>query len=142
MVPRATRNPTPLTATKPANSFVRSSVSRIASALTDNGRPLAPLSFPQPRCASSSRPGPAGSRTGPIAPQPSQYDVGRTVAGHCRGPDRRRRDRSLQGEKGDPPGGGGTAAPAGGGAGGGGGGVDALGCGGTRADLSSGPAIC
>src|SRR3981081_3619130 len=114
MVPRATRNPTPLTATKPANSFVRSSVSRIASALTDNGRPLAPLSLQQPGCASSSRPGPDGACTGTIAPQPSQYDVGRTVAGHCRGPDRRRRGGSLQGEKGDPPGGGGTGRAGGG----------------------------
>src|SRR4030081_1648026 len=134
MVPRATRNPTPLTATKPANSFVRSSVSRIASALTDNGRPLAPLSLQHPGFASSSRPGSDGACTGTIAPQPSQYDVGRTVAGHCRGPDRRRRSGSLQGEKGDPPGGGGTGRA--------GGWIDALGCGGTRADLSSGPAIC
>src|SRR5712671_7999824 len=102
MVPRATRNPTPLTATKPANSFVRSSVSRIASALTDNGRPLAPLSLQQTGFASSPRPGPDGACTGTIAAQPSQYDVGRTVAGHCRGPDRRRRDGSM-GEKGTRP---------------------------------------
>src|SRR5579871_5427806 len=31
MLPRAIRRPTPLTATKPANSFVRSSVSRMVS---------------------------------------------------------------------------------------------------------------
>src|SRR3979490_1360819 len=103
MVPRATRNPTPLTATKPANSFVRSSVSRIASALTDNGRPLAPLSLQHTGFAERPPAGPDDACTGTIAAQPSQYDVGRTVAGHCRGPDRRRGDGSLQGEKGTRP---------------------------------------
>src|SRR5262249_11191876 len=37
MVPRATRRFTPLTATKPANSLVRPSVSRMVSLLTAHG---------------------------------------------------------------------------------------------------------
>src|SRR4030081_2193356 len=99
MVPRATRNPTPLTATKPANSFVRSSVSRIASALTDNGRPLAPLSLQHTGFAERPPAGPDEAFTGTIAARPSQYDVGRTVAGHCRGPHTRGGDGSFQGAK-------------------------------------------
>src|SRR5262249_13734257 len=39
MVPRATRNATPLTATNPATFLVRSSVSRIVSVLADNDAP-------------------------------------------------------------------------------------------------------
>src|SRR5712691_10808984 len=41
MVPRATRRPTPLTATNPANSLVRSSVSRMMSSLLKADIPLA-----------------------------------------------------------------------------------------------------
>src|SRR3954471_24253379 len=133
MVPRATRNPTPLTATKPANSFVRSSVSRIASAPTDNDVPS-----PRYRCTirglpEGPRPGPHGACTGTIAAQPSQYDVGRTVAGHCRGPDGRRGGGSLRGKKGTRPA---VGEPAGRACG-----STRWGVGGTRADLSSGPAI-
>src|SRR5215472_396453 len=43
MVPRATRSDTPLTATKPANSLVRSSVSRTTSPGADKDVPLVPV---------------------------------------------------------------------------------------------------
>src|ERR1043165_1880324 len=43
MLPRAARNATPFTARKPANSLVRSSVSRIASPRTTTDLPSPPL---------------------------------------------------------------------------------------------------
>src|SRR5690242_12341174 len=76
MVPRATLSATLLTAVKPANSLVRSSVSRIAS-------PLNATDVPSPRFFGvhrGVRPHPRRDRdgigTGSIAARRSQYDLG------------------------------------------------------------------
>src|ERR1700722_204616 len=88
MVPRATRSATPRTATKPANSLVRSSVSRIASVLADNDVP-SPRALWWRQGSRPRLPDQAGrQRSGSIAAWQPQYDVGREVAGDCRGSER------------------------------------------------------
>src|SRR5215831_9385428 len=77
MVPRATRKATPLTAVKPANSLVKSSVSRITSPLnaTDVPSPRSCLAFTgvPVRIPRRDR---DGNGTPSIAARRSQYDLG------------------------------------------------------------------